>query len=475
MADTIVIVGGGVSGLLAALLWQRERPMAAVHVVEQSAELGGLLRKIDAGPFGAFDCGMHTMTETGIAELDGLLRGLLPEGDWHHFSGNRRDLSGVFFQGRLQHNAHHADLRLLNSDRYRTCLADFFDNLQRPTGACADNVYDWTRQRFGRYIADEVFAPVVRKTYLREPREIDVMAGQLLPFDRVVLFNEELSREFLNAATVRGRIAFPEQRRLPLQYSSGRGSYYPRNFGIHRVIDALAERLRASGVKIHLRTQLTALERSGNRITEVRLQTPGGSMRLDAPTEVLWTVGLPPLAKQLGVMPETMAFEAPMRTVVINLLFDQRPDTGDLYYFYCFDTGHPAYRITDYNNYCPGAARARGFPLCIELLIDPATTFDASAMEKLALAELDHFGVIPESTRVLHASVTPLAMGFPMLSCRNVANMNRLRDAVAALGLANLSMFGILSQPGLFFQTDIFADTYRRIMDRQHAASKKAA
>jgi protoporphyrinogen oxidase len=474
MADTIVIVGGGVSGLLAALLSQRERPTASIHVVEQSPELGGLLRKIDAGPFGAFDCGMHTMTETGIVDLDGLLRGLLPEDEWHNFGGNRRDLSGVFFQQRLQHHAHHADLRLLGPERYRTCLADFFENLQRPTGT-ADNVYDWARQRFGPYITDEVFAPVVRKTYLREPREIDAMAGQLLPFDRVVMFDEELSREFLASPTLRGRVAYPEQRRLPLQYSSGRGSYYPRKFGIHRVIDALAERLRANGVTIHLRTQLTALERDGDRITGVRLQTPGGPVRLDAPTEVLWTVGLPPLAKQLGVMPDVMAFDPPMRTVVVNFLLNQRPDTGDLYYFYCFDAGHPSYRITDYNNYCPGADRAGGFPLCIEMLIDPASAFDAAAMEKLARAELEHFGVIPADARVLHASVTPLAMGFPMLSCRNVANMNRLRDAIAAQALANLSMYGILSQPGLFFQTDIFADTYRRIMERQHATFKKVA
>jgi len=38
------------------------------------------------------------MTDTGIGELDELLRGLLPEDAWHAFGGNRRDLSGVFFR-----------------------------------------------------------------------------------------------------------------------------------------------------------------------------------------------------------------------------------------------------------------------------------------------------------------------------------------------------------------------------------------
>ena len=66
-------------------------------------------------------------------------------------------------------------------------------------------------------------------------------------------------------------------------------------------------------------------------------------------------------------------------------------------------------------------------------------------------------------------------MGFPMLTCRNVGNLNRLREAVAGLGLQNLSMVGILSQPGLFFQTDIFADTYRRVLNRYHGEARKAA
>jgi protoporphyrinogen oxidase len=475
MPETIVIVGGGVSALLAALLTRRERPHADIHVVEQSPELGGLLRKIDAGPFGSFDCGMHTMTETGIADLDALLRGLLPEDKWHNFGGRERDLSGIVFQGRLQHNAHHVDLRLLGEERYRACLADFFVNLQNPLEPSADNLHDWTRHRFGPRIADEVFAPVVRKTYLKEPREIDVMAGQLLPFDRVVLVNEAMSREFLGSPLLRGRLAFAEQRRLPLEYSSGRGSYYPRDFGIYRVIEAIAERLRQSGVTIHLRTALTALERNHDRISAVRLQGQGGPFEIDAPADVFWTVGVPPLAKHLGAFPADCGFDATMRTVIVNLLLDRPPDMGDLYYFYCFDEAHPSYRITNYNNYCPGAARAGGYPLCVELVLDPALLHDVAAMEALALGELSSFGIIPAGTGVLHMSVLPLAMGFPMLTCRNVGNMSRLREAVAGLGLRNLSMYGILSQPGLFFQTDIFADTYRRVLNRYHGEARKAA
>jgi protoporphyrinogen oxidase len=475
MPETIVIVGGGVTSLLAALLTRRERPSAEIHVVEQSAELGGLLRKIDAGPFGAFDCGMHTMTETGIANLDALLRGLLPDDEWHNFSGSERDLSGIVFQGQLQHNAHHVDLRVFGEHRYRKYLADFFVNLQNATNAPADNMQVWLQQRFGPKIADEIFAPVLRKTYLKEPRHIDIMAGQLLPFDRVVLANEEVSREFLGSPLLRGRLAFAEQRRLPLQYSSGRGSYYPRNFGIHRVIDAMADRLRQSGVHIHLRTTVTGLERVGHRVAIVHLPGQGGPWQLDAPADLLWTVGLPPLAKHLGAMTNDIAFDPPMRTVIVNFLLDRLPDVGDLYYFYCFDDGHPTYRITNYNNYCPGAARAGGCPLCVELVIDPALPYDAATMETLALDELTYFGVIRPGAGVLHVNVLPLTAGFPMLTCRNVGNLNRLRETIAGFGMENLSLYGILAQPNLFFQTDIFADTYRRVLSRYHENARKAA
>jgi len=98
-----IVVGGGIAGLLCALLLS-ERKGLDVTLVERAPSVGGLLGRLDYDGAGTFDLGMHNMYETGIAGLDGLLHGLLPADDWQILEGNRRDLAGSWFDGRLQVN-----------------------------------------------------------------------------------------------------------------------------------------------------------------------------------------------------------------------------------------------------------------------------------------------------------------------------------------------------------------------------------
>ena len=465
MNKPIVIVGGGISALLAAAVVRTLDDNIPIIIVEHDREVGGLLRKIDGGQFGPFDCGMHTMTETGIPDLDQLLTGLLPEDKWHRFAGNKRDLSGVYFQKQLQHNAHHADLRLCDPHLYRECLADYFLNIQKPVQADATDMHGYARQRFGNLIAETVIDPVVRKTFHLEPRNVDPWAAKLIPLDRVILFDEVPFTQLMESPLLRERLAYPEQRNLQAQYTSGRGSYYPAEFGIYRVIDALADRLRRQNVEILTETRLMRLVQNPNRITEVHLENKQGTQQIVEPSRVFWTVGLPALARQLGGMPKDLEFDAALQTVVVNFLFDRPPDTGDLYYFYTFDPSHSAFRIANFNNYCPGAARANGYPLCVELLLDASAPHDEATCISLAMQQLQDFGVLSSGTQTLFSTSRALPSGFPRLSCRNVRALERIRTEIDQHEIKNLTTLGILSRPGLFFQTDVLIDAYRQIME----------
>src|SRR5262245_53252661 len=94
-ANSIVVVGGGLAGLVSALLIAERGDSGPVYLVERSTELGGLLRSYDRGPFGRFDHGMHTFTSSGIADLDTFMRRLLPEDDWIVMEGRSPVLPGV--------------------------------------------------------------------------------------------------------------------------------------------------------------------------------------------------------------------------------------------------------------------------------------------------------------------------------------------------------------------------------------------
>jgi protoporphyrinogen oxidase len=469
MGKPIVIVGGGISALLAATLIRRTDTKSPVYVVEQSAELGGLLGKIDGGPFGRFDYGMHTMTDTGIPELDELFWALLPEDEWHVFSGKLRDISGAFYRGALQVHTHYPDVRSLGQDLYQRCLADFFVTLRRPEAGDATNMREYGRARFGPLIASEVVDPIVSKTYRLPAERIDTLAAKLLPLDRVALFDEVIFKDLMAAPALRARIAYPEQRNLDLEYSSGLGSYYPKDFGIHRVIDAMEDRLVRVGVTVLKQTRVLSVSRGAGRIDSIKLGIGNNVREITDVAHLYWTAGLVPLSRQLGVYRDALAFDAPITTAIVNFLFDRPVQMADLYYFYCLDAPHPTYRVTNYSGYCPGAPRAGGFPLCVEMLLGAEAATDASSCEALALSELGAFGVLEKSAKSLYTSVKVLERGFPLPSLTNTESLDAIRNGIRALELRNLTALSILSEPGLFFQTDVVQDVFRKVTARTHA------
>ena len=62
-----------------------------------------------------------------------------------------------------------------------------------------------------------------------------------------------------------------------------------------------------------------------------------------------------------------------------------------------------------------------------------------------------------------------LERGFPLPSLTNMRSLGVIRNDIRSLELRNLTMLSVLSEPGLFFQTDVVADVFRKVMTRQHA------
>jgi len=458
MERVSIVVGGGISGLVAALLIARRRA-GRVVVVEREASVGGLLRCFDYAEHGLFDYGMHNMYETGIGPLDALLFGLLPELEWQLLEGNKRDLAGLFYRGRLQLNSPFPDLRDAPE------LAAFRKSFAAQSGQAEDasSALAYARTRFGTPIADAAIAPAVHKQFRRPAAEMDVMAMQLTSMTRVVLYDDPPFGEMMAASeTVRARLGFPEQRRLPARFASGRKGYYPKRYGMQRVIDALCTRLREHGVELMTGCTVVGVERRGDAIEGLRLSAGSGERRIDGVERVLWTTGLPAAAPLLGIDLSRLPFDRPLRTVVVNVLLRQPPRMGDLYYFYCYEPGFRTFRVTNFAAYCEGAPRAGGFPVSVELLLDAEEMARGDAVARAA-HELRSFGVIDPGEEFAFARAEPLLAGFPMPSLRNSASTNAIRDEIRALGLRNFHALGILSTPGLFFQKDVLAHTYRSL------------
>jgi protoporphyrinogen oxidase len=465
----IVIVGGGMAALMTALFLRRDGFTGRIAVIERAPEVGGLLRAIDAGEFGRFDQGMHTFTSTRIPELDDVMTSLLPAEDWVWLKDETRDISGVAFEGRLQRECHYPDLRLLPDERRRravACLESLLDQPVRPDPPPTD-MEDYATRRFGCVVAREVISPILEKLYGRPAREIDPVVAGLLPLDRVALYDEACMNRHLDSDLIRSRIAYPEQRRLPLRFASGRFSVYPKAFGAWRVVDALVEQLRAQNVEIVTRAELTCFEARDHRVRRLAARTPDGTVTFEEPTDVYWTAGTLPLARTLGVGDAAGAFEAPKSAAVMNLLIDHRPYLDDLYYFWCFDSAYQSFRVTNFAAYCPNAERAGGYPICVEFFLNEGQPRDHASIVDLAVNELRAFGAIDSKTRVLHATGHALPVGFPILSLKNRAILNENLAAIAGLGLDNLAVTGIQSEWGVVFQPDVVTHAWRTVAARR--------
>ena len=92
----IVIVGGGIAGLLSALMYAKSG--AKVSLIENSGEIGGLLRSYVSPDGYSFDFGTHFLRETGLKELDKLLFGELCPLTWQSFNVLK---NGNYFCGKL--------------------------------------------------------------------------------------------------------------------------------------------------------------------------------------------------------------------------------------------------------------------------------------------------------------------------------------------------------------------------------------
>ena len=94
-----VIVGSGISGLFAGLLLSEKGHK--VTIIEKEEQVGGLLKSYNYGDFGVFDYGMHNFLETGIEVIDKMIFDLLPIDQWNILEGDKRDVAGIYFNGKM--------------------------------------------------------------------------------------------------------------------------------------------------------------------------------------------------------------------------------------------------------------------------------------------------------------------------------------------------------------------------------------
>lgn len=374
-----LVVGTGPAGLTAAYLLARRGHKVALVVGDDPRKTGGLWRGFDYavdhertrtplgvhGHFIHFETGMHWACECGVPEIDDFWRGLLTPAEIDEIP---REIAGCFWNGKLQTNSPYPDVR----------GGGEFSN-----------------------------RPILEKLWGVPLKDLAPGADRLIKIDRVVAYDEERTRKLYEAEPAsRQHIAWPDQRTLPLEYRSGRSSFYPKG-GLAALVD----------------TALLALGRMG-----VKFQSY--MARDDDETTVIWAAGLKSACQHAGLMwPGDM--HPPRRLTLVNLLLpDERPP-HDLHYAFDY-SGRRLFRQTWYKNFAP-----RG-------------------PNRMSLEILGGDDVEFVRTMNPHSMVLGIHDLGPVLPVPTTHNEQRLELVRAALGqLPHLKLVGAGAKAGLFFQPEV--------------------
>jgi len=465
-----IIVGGGLSSLmLARMIKTYKKSHANIVIIERDDKIGGQFGSINYGEFGYFDHGMHIYYESCIPEIDRLFTSLLPDDEWNILENNFKDVAGLYVNGRLQTHTPYVDLRNLPEPEWKKYVSDIFFTIhknkqtQLPENA---NAYDILKHHFGQLLTDEIFVPILEKLYLTHASNMDEIATHLTTINRVALFDEDVMLDLMQSPEIRARICYPDQFTLPNYRLTKQRGFYPKKYGIFRVLEKFKSVLENEDVEFLTSTVVSDLKIENKNAKSLTISNKNVTTEINAIDEIYWTAGLPSLASALKInLSDLKDDKRTTEAVYVNFLFDKTPNMDKLYYFYCFDKGYRSFRVTNYTNYCPAAADNRGYPVCVEIWAQEADSKDEDDLIALAKKELKSFGVIDDNVAILFSKAEKLlGVGFPLPSINNISNMKLISERIKQCEIKNIIPTGVLSEKNVFFIKDVLTDAYHKVI-----------
>jgi len=429
--NTAVVVGGGIAGILSALVL-KER-YERVVLVEKSPACGGLLRSIVVPNGLRFDYGTHFGRDTGEPELDRLLYGDIIEETWHKFQVIQ---VGNYYRGKLDETSLFIDANALGKERHSQGVGQLM--ACDPPPQETTNLDAFYRSNYGNLFTDELLLPVIEKLFGCEATELAPGARHLFGLSRMRAFTSEMTRELKQTPFFDEKLAFHSYR----EGQSGKFNYYPKAGGIGGWPDLLVERMKQGGVEILTGHGVEEVLHSNGRATGVRLDS-GDTIECD---RLVWTLA-PALCLRAAGIPFESRPPRLLSTVLLNFAFD-RPFLTRLYYFVCYAPEFRSYRTTLYSNIETPVPKP-GLHYCTVEVVHTGDE-DLAALQARIPGELRTMGVLDGAAQIEYQDVIDLPRCIPVMttdfatdSARQLGAAKEAFDNVHFLGKAGGQSFFI--------------------------------
>lgn len=421
----ITIVGGGIAGLITALILTKEGHK--ITLVENSNACGGLLKTFYNEDDVPFDLGTHILSRLGIPELDELLYGGLDSDQWQ-----RLDIlkTASIFRGKLNEQCQFPDLRNLPEEILEAARKELLAATEMESPAA--NAEEHALLTYGPTITNEVIRPFMQKVYGKDLQDLSPFALNILGWSRFILYDQPQAEELKQNPLYDRKISHTSW-----EYGiSPNYNYYPVNNGIQLWIDGIINRLKQAGVEILTNTSVSSVECEGNTIKTITLSNDQ-ELETDhlywtaSPVHFLFAAG--------GTIPEGLKPPQFRASALLNLIFDRNFLTK-AYYVWNHENNTTSYRITLYSNLRKKNAHQSPFNCTVEVIGDQETTENPD-LAKILIQELIDAKIITTDHQIIYSKLNTSPRGFPIPDTQ-VKQAARSLVAASQKMATNLTFFG---------------------------------
>lgn len=427
MLKSTVIVGGGVAGLISALIARRRG--AHVTVIEQAQRPGGLWYAQNVtlcGDSYLLDYGLRLPVTSGLAEWDDdLFHNPRVNFEWLRFDGYPRE--GALYQDTFTHESSCFDARLLADERNKAGLLALIAAVSGrpdPDPSAYANDHDFVTAHYGAVYRDAVFGPIMRGLMQRELRDLAPgVSRAFIPRRLIAVDLDERARLVSENPELAGVLAHCTHDALPR--GGARGFIYPKPGHISCWMDALQLHLQDLGVEFVFGAGVKQIEQRPGGSATVQLSS-GQTLEGDL---VVWSLPLVFLAMMrpdLGLKPIVPEFV----TLGVHHLKLDRPIRYETQYLLNFNRDPQIFRAVFRDNLVGSTSGIVTVEQMLHLRRDEAPEADDVSAEG-CLAELRRAGVVDDETRLLDQQRSIHRNFLPILTPQYAAFNGDVAAAVA--------------------------------------------
>jgi protoporphyrinogen oxidase len=454
MKNHAVVVGGGICGLMAALLLKRS--FSEVTLIEQSAEVGGLFRSVKDELGAYYDMGSHIPNETGIAELDEMLFGSNKEQlcTWNVIEKLK---SGNYFGGEWDLNSPFADSKKLDKQVYQQGCAEL---IQSTAFSDSSLILPFCKETLGDTFTEHIVIPILQKLYGRHTDLSTLTMGAgLFGFTRILAFDAEVADVLKQLPVFDAKLGYQTlahfEARQARDSSSTPRYYYPKtDHGIQTWVSMLAEKVTAAGVNILCESKITSLEMENKKVKKVYLANVTEPLSCDL---LFWSA--PPfIALQALCLPVVQNRPELRTAIVFHLNFDKPLNNQESHYLWVWDKDTDIFRLTLYPNLNPNS---QFNTLSAEILCKPDEV-DEYTLD-LVLSDLREMKTIPENAQCISHIKQVIHNTFPVPT-QSFEKNNELNYQTLESNVDNVIISG-RSGGKQWRQADVLIAAYNEILD----------